>query len=120
MFIEFTFEPKLLFILVFPIFKELEKIILKLYIKEDNDKDLFKIFRAFLSNEFSFIFLLIIKCKNKSSKKEIIQEGQEKSEDDITELIDIEIKTMSKKNKYKSILFLFLLSILHFGSYVFN
>ena len=119
--IEFTFEPKLLFLLVFPIFKELEKIILKLYIKEDNDKDLFKIFRTFLSNEFSFIFLLIIKCMNKSSKKPIIQEEQEKNEENGTiKLVDIEIKTIRKKNTSKSILFLFLLSILYFCSYAFN
>ena len=119
--IEFTFEPKLLFLLVFPIFKELEKIILKLYIKEDNDKDLFKIFRTFLSNEFSFIFLLIIKCMNKSSKKPIIQEEHEKNEEnDTNKLVDIEIKTIRKKNTSKSILFLFLLSILYFCSYAFN
>ena len=122
MFIEFTFEPKLLFIFVFPIFKELESIIERLYITEyKKDNNLFKIFRAFLSNEFSFIFLLIIKCMNKSRKKPIIQEEHEKNEENGTnKLVDLEIKTIRKKKTCKSILFLFLLSALYFGCYVFN
>ena len=78
MFIEFTFNPKLLFILIFPIFKEAERFISKQFIVKGKDHSLFKIFRLFLSNELSFIFLLIFKCMNKKSKKESITEENEK------------------------------------------
>ena len=118
MFIEFTFNPKLFFLLIFPISKEVEKFISPLYL--GNDPNLFKIFRAFLSNEFSFIFLLIIKCINKSNKKEIIKEENDKIDESDLTIVDIEIKNVKKKNQTKSILFLFLLSLLYFGSYLFN
>ena len=118
MFIEFTFNPKLFFLLIFPISKEVEKFIVPLYL--GNDPNLFKIFRAFLSNEFSFIFLLIIKCINKSDKKEIIKEENDKIDESDLTIVDIEIKNVKKKNQAKSILFLFLLSLLYFASYLFN
>ena len=119
MFIEFTFEPKLLFILIYPIFKVSEQPIINLYMKKDND--LFKIFRIFLSNVFSFIFLLILKCKNKSNKNEIITDENEKIEEcNEVKLADIEFINTTKKNRIKSILFIFLLSILYAGSYFFN
>ena len=118
MFIEFTFNPKLFFLIIFPISKEVEKFIVPLYL--GNDPNLFKIFRAFLSNEFSFIFLLIIKCINKSNKKEIIKEENDKIDESDLTIVDIEIKNVKKKNQAKSILFLFLLSLLYFGSYLFN
>ena len=118
MFIEFTFNPKLFFLMIFPISKEVEKFISPLYL--GNDPNLFKIFRAFLSNEFSFIFLLIIKCINKSNKKEIIKEENDKIDESDLTIVDIEIKNVKKKNQAKSILFLFLLSLLYFVSYLFN
>ena len=71
MLIDFTFNPKLLFILIFPIFKESEKFISRLFILQGKDHNLFKIFRLFLSNELSFIFLLIFKCINKSNKNDV-------------------------------------------------
>ena len=119
MFIEFTFEPKLLFILIYPIFKIPEQFIIKLYIKKDNN--LFKIFRLFLCNVFSFIFLLILKCMNKSNKTEIIPDEIERTDErSEIKLADIELQNVSKKNKFKSILFIFLLSLLYAGSYFFN
>ena len=55
MFIEFTFNPKLLFILIFPISKHVEKFISDNYLIHNNNNDnnndnnnLFKIFKAFL------------------------------------------------------------------------
>ena len=119
MFIEFTFEPKLLFILLYPIFKVSEQPITNLYLKKDNN--LFKIFRIFLCNIFSFVFLLILKFMNKSTKKEITKVENEKN-DEVGEIrfADMEIQNVSKKNKFKSILFIFLLSILYAGSYFFN
>ena len=119
MFIEFTFEPKLLFILLYPIFKVSEQPITNLYLKKDNN--LFKIFRIFLCNIFSFVFLLILKFMNKSTKKETTKVENEKN-DEVGEIrfADMEIQNVSKKNKIKSILFIFLLSILYAGSYFFN
>ena len=119
MFIEFSFEFKLLFLLVFPISKELERIMKEYFLKDDIG--LFHIFRIFLSNEFSFIFLLIFKCKNKSHKNNNIP----KSDDEINEnnIIDMELQKLqnsSKKNKIKSIIFLLFLSIMNSGAYFFN
>ena len=129
MLIEFTFNPKLLCILVFPIFKELERFISGQLLK-DKDHNLFKIFRILLSNQFSIIFLLIFKCKNKSQKKDISQEetpekdneNEEKDEhtNSAITMAETEIKRSNKKKKIKSILFLCLLSILYFCSYFYN
>ena len=119
MLIEFTFDPKLLYILIFPLFREIEKIFEKLFYIRINK--LFNLFRIFLSNEFAFIFLLIFKFMNKSTKKEnIIDENEKNDEPNSAILVDIEINSAKKKNKIKSILFLFLLSALIFGSYIFN
>ena len=58
---------------------------------------------------------------NKSTKKEnIIDENEKNDEPNSAILVDIEINSAKKKNKIKSILFLFLLSALIFGSYIFN
>ena len=119
MLIEFSFDPKLLYILIFPLFREIEKIFEKLFYIRINK--LFTLFRVFLSNEFAFIFLLIFKFMNKSTKKEnIIDENEKNDEPNSAILVDIEINSAKKKNKIKSILFLFLLSALIFGSYIFN
>jgi len=119
MLIEFSFDPKLLYILIFPLFREIEKIFEKLFYIRINK--LFNLFRIFLSNEFAFIFLLIFKFMNKSTKKEnIIDENEKNDEPNSAILVDIEINSAKKKNKIKSILFLFLLSALIFGSYIFN
>ena len=119
MLIEFTFDPKLLYILIFPFFREIEKIFEKLFDIRINK--LFNLFRVFLSNEFAFIFLLIFKFMNKSTKKEdIIDENEKNDEPSSTILVEKEINNVKKKNKIKSILFLFLLSALIFGSYIFN
>ena len=119
MLIEFTFDPKILYILIFPLFREIEKIFEKLFYIRINK--LFNLFRVFLSNEFAFIFLLIFKFMNKSTKKEdIIDENEKNDEPSSTILVEKEINSVKKKNKIKSILFLFLLSALIFGSYIFN
>ena len=128
MFIEFSFNPKLLFILIFPIFKEAERFISKQFIVKGKDHNLFKIFRLFLCNELSFIFLLIFKYMNKKSKKESIQEETEKKDENgkneqinnaIT-LYELELSTARLKNQIKSYIFLFLLSVLYFGAYIYN
>ena len=116
MFIEFSFELKLLFLLVFPISKELERIMKEYFLKDDIG--LFHIFRIFLSNELSFIFLLIFKCKNKSHKNNNIP----KSDDEINEnnIIDMELQKLQNSSKIKSIIFLLFLSIMNSGAYFFN
>ena len=121
MLIEFSFDPKLLFLLVFPIFKQLAKFVREKYIKKD--RILFRTYRIFLSFELSIIFLLIFKCKNKSSKKEIISDENEKNyeyKNSENKLVDIELKRVAKKNKIKSFLFLLLLSAIYISSYLFN
>ena len=121
MLIEFSFDQKLLFLLVFPIFKQLAKFVREKYIKKD--RILFRTYRIFLSFELSIIFLLIFKCKNKSSKKEIISDENEKNyehKNSENKLIDIELKRVAKKNKIKSFLFLLLLSAIYISSYLFN
>ena len=129
MFIEFTFNPKLLFILIYPILKESERFISKQFIVKGKDHNLFKIFRLFLCNELSFIFLLIFKCINKTHKEERItieneiNEENGKNDDmdnEIIRLVDLEKSTVRFKNKIKSYVFLFLLSVLYFGAYIYN
>ena len=68
MFIEFSLFNSQIFIpLIFPIFIQIEGAIRKLFIKDENI--LFKIFRYYLSYIFSFIFIIIIKFRTKSSQK---------------------------------------------------
>ena len=117
MFIEFSFELKLLFLLVFPISKELERIMKEYFLKDDNG--LFHIFRIFLSNELSFIFLLIFRYKNKSNKNINIPKDDNETNGD-NNIIDMELQNASKKNKIKSFLFLIFLSIMYSGAYFFN
>ena len=121
MFIEFTFNPKLLFLLVFPAFREFEKAMKVHFLKDDNS--LFHIFRIFLSNELSFIFLIIFNRMNKTKKKENIPNENEKNyeqKNGENKLVDIELKKVTKKNHIKSFLFLLFLSVLYSGSYFFN
>ena len=133
MFIEFTFNPKLLFIIIYPIFKEIERFISKQFIVKGKDHNLFKIFRLFLCNEFAFIFLLIFKCMNKSHKKEITIEEHEKNDENEKNdeydkndensaiiIVEGEMQTVRVQNQIKSIIYLFLLSGLYFGAYIFN
>ena len=105
MLLEFTFDPKLLYIIIFPIFREIDKIFEKLFYTKINY--FFNIFRVFLGNEFSFIFLLIFKCMNKNIKKENItmkiDENEKNDEPSSNILVDLEINTVRKKDKIQSI-----------------
>ena len=66
MLIEFPkFNIKLLSLLIFPIFRIVDKFTTPLYIKEDNS--LFDAFRYFLCHSFAFIFLFIFYKKNKNA-----------------------------------------------------
>ena len=123
MLIEFTFNKQLLILLIFPIFKQIDSIIKNLYLQKDNT--LFKIFRMFLSYEFSLIFLIISKYTNKSKKKEKENKANEEldkiSENfDGNKQIEIEYKKLNRRKNIKSILFLILLSLINVGSYFYN
>ena len=79
----------------------------------------------FLSYCFSAIFIIIIKCRSKSSKKG--NEKDIKEEDEIiyninsgSSQIDYESKIAKRRKRNKSLLFLFFLSIIQLSSYLFN
>lgn len=119
MLIEFTFDKKLLFLLIFPIFKQIDSNVKIYYAKKDNK--LFRIFRLFLSYEISIIFLLISIYRNKTRKK-IKTDESAKNWDDINsnKIVDYEVKRHEKIKKLKSFLFLTLLSIINISCYFYN
>ena len=68
MLIEFSeLNAKLLILLIFPVFKNLETIVKKLYIVEDSG--MFSFFRYFCSYIFASVFVLIIHYRSKRRKK---------------------------------------------------
>ena len=107
MIIEFTFNSQFLILLIFPIFKQIDSIVKNIYLQNDNT--LFKIFRMFLSYEFSIIFLIISKYKNKSRKKEMESKFTEKTDEILennneNEQIEIEFKKLNRKKNINSII----------------
>ena len=74
MIIEFSFNYRILFILIFPISTQFEPFIIKLYMREENI--LFELFHVFLSNLFFIIFMIIF---NERTKKERKQQNSESS-----------------------------------------
>ena len=123
MLIEFTFNKQLLILLIFPIFKQLDSIIKNIYLQKDNT--LFKIFRMFLSYEFSIIFLIISKYTKKSKKKEKEIKSNEELDKSLENFdgniqIEIEYKKLNRRKQIRSILFLVLLSLINVGSYFYN
>ena len=65
---------------------------------------------------------------NKKSKREsITEENEKKDENEKNEqinnaitIVEVELSTVRLKNQIKSYIFLFLLSVLYFGAYIFN
>jgi drug/metabolite transporter (DMT)-like permease len=119
MIIEFSFNRKLLYLLIYPISIQISKVIRDLYIKKDNS--LFRIFRLFLGYEFSIIFLIIsyYRTKSKSKKNNDNPEPDSKDFDDNNQ-IDIALKISRRKKKIKNNILLILLSLTNIGSYFFN
>ena len=131
MFIEFSLFNSQIFIpLIFPIFIQIEGAIRKLFIKDENI--LFKIFRYYLSYIFSFIFIIIIKFRTKSSqkkfaniseneKKKIIIEKENKRKTSfwINPLV-IEQKKIKREKRTYNLFFLILLVIISLCSNLFN
>ena len=123
MLFEFTFNKKLLFLLIFPIFNQIDSIVYNIYIKKDNN--LFIIFRTFLSYEFSIIFLIISKYKNKykkeNSRSDSIEEINTNNENiNVENIIDVEYKKMKNKKRIRSILLLILISTTNVCASFFN
>ena len=111
MIIQFTFNSQLLILLIFPIFKQIDSIVKNIYLQNDNT--LFKIFRMFLSYEFSIIFLIIYKYKNKSRKKEMESKFIEETDkilenNNENEQNKIEFKKLNRKKNINNIFFLIL------------
>ena len=75
---EFNF--KLLIPLIFPIFKRIQDVVKKTYMKKDNQ--IFKTFRYFTSYMLSFIFLIIIYYRTKKKSNE--NDKKEEKDDDLS------------------------------------
>ena len=102
MFMEFSeLNVKLLLLLIFPIFMNIENAIKILYLEKDNQ--IFKYFRYFLSYCFAGIFLIIFKIRNKrtSLKKTQIVQTQENNKNLIIEMVN----KNKRKKKEKAIFF---------------
>ena len=114
---------KLLIPLIFPVFKNIENVVKKLYLTEDGG--MFSFFRYFCSYNFAIIFVLIIHYRSKNRKKLIssseslkINEDNENNEENeeendkqfLTERHISVVETLEKKNikcrKIKSFIFL--------------
>ena len=118
MWIEFEFNIKILFILIYPIFKKIEEFT-RNYITKDNR--LFKSFRYFLSYSLNFIPYLIIKFRSKRKNKEKEKtEEKDFNEDDKKGELNLIIKKQNKILLIKNVLFLLLLCFLGFFFYYFN
>ena len=118
MLIEFEFNIKILFILIYPIFKRIGDFT-RDYLTKDNR--LFKTFRYFLSYSLNFIPYLIIKFRSKRKNKEKEKtEEKDFNEDDKKGELNLIIKKQNKILLIKNVLFLLLLSFLGFFFYYFN
>ena len=110
MFIEFTvLNVKLLILLIFPIFDEIEDYTLKEYIVDDNQ--LFKAFRYFLSYIIAGIFLIIYKIRNR--KLNIKDEKEKQIYDDNKSdkgVIEDIAKKKERKRRLINIIFIIALS----------
>ena len=100
--IEFTFNYKILFLFIFPIVFQFDPFITQLYVKEQKDYLLFRIFRIFLSQLLFIVFILIIKCRttqgsSRSNSESGIGENNKK-EKKILSQVEIELEKLIRKN----------------------
>ena len=108
MWIEFSeLNIKLLILLIFPVFMQLQNLSKEAYIDKNKDHQIFKAFRYFCSYIFAGIFFIIFKIRNKrsSSKKAQSQNDEEKRE----YIIDEILKKDERKKTIIKILFMALL-----------
>ena len=132
MLFELSFNNKILFLLVFPIFFQFEPFLIMQYVKPEYDFVLFRIFNLYLSRLFFILLFLIFKYnttehykskKNQKSKNGLIEDNKENDADLKTENIGY-LNDEIKKNKFKqsrnNILFLLSLSGLEFIANLIN
>jgi len=108
MWIEFSeLNIKLLILLIFPVFMQLQNLSKEAYIDKNKDHQIFKAFRYFCSYIFAGIFFIIFKIRNKrsSSKKAQSPNDEEKRE----YIIDEILKKDERKKTIIKILFMALL-----------
>ena len=114
MFIEFSFNYKILFLFIHPIIIQLEPYTIELYMKEKNI--LFTLFQIFLSHIFFLIFVLIFRLRTKkesnNQNSESNIDGDIDSKRDFPDQIAIEIQKYKSKKFRRNILFLIGLSVL--------
>ena len=106
MFVEFTeLNIKLLILLIFPIFNEIEDYTKKEFLIKDNQ--LFKIFRYFMSYIIAGVFLIIYKIRNRQldtkDEKERLTSNDDKNEQDVIENI---VKKKQRKRNIINIIFI--------------
>ena len=122
--IEFTFNYKILFLFIFPIVFQFDPFITQLYVKEQKDYLLFRIFRIFLSQLLFIVFILIIKCRttqgsSRSNPESGIGENNKK-EKKILSQVEIELEKNNSKKFRRNILILFGLSALDLIAFFIN
>ena len=125
MWIEFSdLDPKLLFLLIFPVFKRIQDVTKKFCFTSDNF--MFQTFRYFLNYTFAFIPLLILKCRTKNEKEiteeeKKIKEENEKIKNKLLPSPTIVSKNKEiKKRKYFSILYFGLVCFFGISFYMFR
>ena len=134
--IEFTFNYKILFLLIFPIVFQFESPVIELYVKKEKNYLFFKIFKIFLSYLFFIILLLIInyrtrkiskKKKSEEDKNKTIDndtnysnENENENKDDLLDQIEIELKKKKLKTIRKNMLALLGLSLTDLIAYFIN
>ena len=111
-----VFNYQIFIPLIYPIFIQIKSKIEYIYIKKDNI--LFKIFRYYLSYNLSFIFLLIVKYRTRSTVRKtndndnLLDKNIERSS--WINPLDIEQKKLIRRKKLKSRLFIILLIVFSF------
>ena len=125
MWIEFSdLDPKLLLLLLFPVFKRIQDVTKEFALSSDNF--IFQTFRYFLNYLFAIIPLLIIKCRMKNNKeitneeKKIKEENEEMKNKLLPGQIVLLEKRKEAKKKYLNILYIGLICIIGIGCYIFR
>ena len=125
MWIEFSdLDPKLLLLLLFPVFKRIQDVTKEFALSSDNF--IFQTFRYFLNYLFAMFPLLIIKCRMKNNKeitneeKKIKEENEEMKNKLLPGQIVLLEKRKEAKKKYLNILYIGLICIIGIGCYIFR
>ena len=108
MWIEFSeFNLKLLILLIFPVFMQIQNYTKEAYIEKNKDNQIFKAFRYFCSYIFAGIFLIIFEIRNRRSSTKKAQSPKEEEKEEY--LIDEIIKKNKRKKTIIKIPFMALL-----------